>query len=89
MNNPTREWSAIELISGGLAAARTEPGTAWQDSATAIGVLGLALTAASGQSWAELYDEYIFTPLGLSETSVPSGDDLTIECPHRMATPRL
>ena len=81
VNNPTREWSAIELISGGLAAARTEPGTAWQDSATAIGVLGLALTAASGQSWAELYDEYIFTPLGLSETSVPSGDDLTIESP--------
>lgn len=81
VNNPTREWSGIELISGGLAATRTEPGTTWQDSATAIGVLGLALTAASGQSWAELYDEYIFTPLGLSETSVPSGDEFRIESP--------
>lgn len=71
VNNPRREWSTMELASGGLALSNTEPGTVWQDSATSTAILGMALSAVSQKGVPELYEKYIFEPLGLDETSYP------------------
>ncbi len=81
VNNPKREWSTVELASAGLAVKRDVPGTVWKDSATPITILGMALAAHSEKSWAQLYDEYIFEPLGLTGTSYPNSSSLLLKSP--------
>ena len=72
VHNPLRFWPTMELVSQGLAAPRTgAPGSVWGPSNTGIVLLGMALEQATGEEWAALYDEYIFHPLGLHDTSYP------------------
>jgi D-alanyl-D-alanine carboxypeptidase len=83
VNNPTREWPPLEVVSSGLAADRvSEPGGVWADSDTGFILLGMALQAATNQDWASLYDHYIFQPLGMDSTSFPSGSDTAIPGAH-------
>ncbi len=83
VHNPLRFWPTMELVSQGLAAPRTgAPGSVWGPSNTGILLLGMALEQATGEGWAALYDEYIFHPLGLHDTSYPHAGDVDIPSPH-------
>lgn len=83
VNNPTREWPQLEVVSSGLAATRsTPPGGAWAQSSTGIVLLGMALQAATRQDWPSLYRQYILGPLGLADTSFPASNDLSIPGRH-------
>ena len=83
VNNPTREWPPSELVSSGLAATRTAgPSRTWARSNTGIMLLGMALQSATSQDWASLYRQYIFEPLGMSDSSFPAPGQLEIPGPH-------
>ncbi|KGJ72873.1 hypothetical protein GY21_12550 [Cryobacterium roopkundense] len=83
VNTPTRQWPARELVANALGNPRVAaPGAVWAGSDTGIVLLGMALEAASGQSWNSLYHQYIFDPLGLSDTSYPDSEELTIPGAH-------
>lgn len=71
--NPPRRWAPKELVAYGIASGvRGEPGVAYRDSDTAYLLLGLALERAGQQSAAELFTEYVFEPLEMEATSLPS-----------------
>jgi D-alanyl-D-alanine carboxypeptidase len=83
VNNPAREWPALELVTDGLAAPRTgTPGERFSYSNAGIVLLGMALETVTGKSWSELYRTYIFDRLGMSESSLPAADDHTLPAPH-------
>lgn len=72
--NPERVWSPRELLAYGMSAGVAfEPGSAYLDSDTGYLLLGLALERASGKSAAELFEEYVFDPVGMTASSLPSG----------------
>ncbi|MCT9819563.1 beta-lactamase family protein [Microbacterium sp. W1N] len=78
MANPARDWNPRELaaygFSRGLAYA---PGSAYADSDTGYVMLGLVLERASGMSAADLYERYVFEPVGMDASSLPSGTAAT------------
>lgn len=83
LNNPTREWSPLEVVSSGLAATSAgTPGGDWAPSNTGIVLLGMALQAATNQDWPSLYRQYIFDPLGMTDTSFPGPNELAIPGSH-------
>ncbi|MCU1635831.1 MAG: hypothetical protein JWQ68_1070 [Cryobacterium sp.] len=83
INNPTREWPPLEVLSSGLALERVAPpGGVWADSNTGYVLLGLALQAATREDWNTLYHRYIFDPLGMSNSSFPSATETKIPGPH-------
>ena len=72
LTNPDREWDPRELASYGLGQERSEPGAAYNDSDAGYLLLGLALERASGQTASQLLDEYVFRPLALDATTLPT-----------------
>ncbi|MDQ1588675.1 MAG: D-alanyl-D-alanine carboxypeptidase [Microbacteriaceae bacterium] len=83
VNNPRREWPALELLTDGMAAPRTgTPGEKFSYSNAGIVLLGIALQTVTGKSLDELYRSYIFNRLGMSETSLPATGDHAIPQPH-------
>ncbi|WP_425838940.1 serine hydrolase domain-containing protein [Microbacterium sp. PA5] len=71
--NPPRVWAPKELVAYGVAkGVAGEPGAAYRDSDTGYLLLGLALERAAGASAAELFSEYVFEPLGMDSSSLPS-----------------
>lgn len=72
LKTPERQWGALELASYGLGKARGPLHTTFVDSDSGYLLLGLALERASGKSAAALISEYVTTPLGLANTSLPS-----------------
>jgi D-alanyl-D-alanine carboxypeptidase len=83
VNNPTREWPPLEVLSAGLALNRLgEPGTTFGQSRTGLVLLGIALEAATNKDWPTLYRQYIFEPLGLSDTSFPGSGQFDLPAPH-------
>jgi D-alanyl-D-alanine carboxypeptidase len=74
LSNPARVWNPLELASYGLGEARTtEPGSTYRDSDAGYVLLGVALERATGTSAAALLQQYVFDPLDLESTSLPSG----------------
>lgn len=70
--NPERLWPPTELLSNGLALARLgPPGEQVRESRTGILLLALALERATGKSWADLAQQYVFGPLSLDDTRMP------------------
>jgi D-alanyl-D-alanine carboxypeptidase len=45
-------------------------------------LLGMALQAATGMSWPDLYRHYVFDRLGMSQTSFPDSGQLSLPTPH-------
>lgn len=83
VNNPTRPWAPLEVLSSGLASPRVgAPGEKFAESNTGFVLLGLALQAATDKDWPTLYRQYIFDPLGMSNSSFPGADDVGIPGPH-------
>ncbi|TFD29616.1 serine hydrolase domain-containing protein [Cryobacterium cryoconiti] len=79
VSNPTRRWSTKELVASGTGAPRVAlPGGIWSPSDTGIVLLGLALQQATGRDWPWLYRHYVFEPLGMTATSLPSADEVTL-----------
>jgi D-alanyl-D-alanine carboxypeptidase len=73
LKNPTREWNPRELASYGLGQPRTtEPGAAYRDSDAGYLMLGSALERATGRSASDLLTDYVFDPLDLVATELPS-----------------
>lgn len=73
LNNPARSWNPHELASYGVSQQLDPAGAAFKDSDTGYLLLGLALERASGKTAAQLLQEYVFAPLALGSTSLPSG----------------
>lgn len=71
LNTPDRVWAPLELASFGLGQDPVTAHTTYRDSDAGYLLLGLALERASGQSASELIDEYVTSPLDLTETSLP------------------
>jgi D-alanyl-D-alanine carboxypeptidase len=91
VNNPTRQWPALELVSSALASTRAgSPGSTWRDSDGGYVLLGMALEAATHKDWATLYQKYIVNPLHLEDTNYPGPAELAItgSHPHGYATTR-
>ena len=83
INNPTRQWPTLELVSGGLGSTSAgQPGRVWSRSDAGVLLLGMALEEATGESWSELYRRYLFEPLGLGETYYPDPQDLELPGNH-------
>ena len=70
---PERVWNPRELVSYGLGhGASDAPGTTFADSDTGYVLLGLALESASGRSADELLAQYVFEPIGMTASSLPT-----------------
>src|SRR5690606_32338399 len=71
--NPDRVWGGRELAAYGLGQPPSaEPGTVFRDSDAGYRLLGLALERATHTSASSLYEQYVFEPLALAETALPS-----------------
>jgi D-alanyl-D-alanine carboxypeptidase len=80
--NPTRTWSTREIVASGTVAPRVAlPGVTWSPSDTGVVLLGLALQQATGRDWPWLYRHYVFEPLGMTNTGLPSPGELAIPAP--------
>lgn len=80
--NPTRQWSALELVSDGIASSRTgRPGDAYAHSDTNYALLGLALEEATKSDWKTLYKRLVFDRLGMNDSVFPEPTTLEISGP--------
>jgi len=89
VNNPLRQWATLELVTDGMGVAA--PGSnagVFSYSNAGIILLGMALQSASGQSWSQLYQKYVFDRVGMTNTSFPGPTQTTIvgTHPHGYAT---
>jgi len=80
LSNPARVWNPRELASYGIGQPRgAEPGTTYRDSDAGYVILGVALERATGRSAAALLEDYVFEPLDLAATELPSNTSSTTE----------
>lgn len=71
LNNPERVWNQRELISYGIGMrSNTPPGEGWSDSDAGYQLLALSLELASDKKMPELYEEYVFKPLGMQNSAL-------------------
>lgn len=72
-SNPGRVWGTRELASFGLGEAKvTDAGVAYKDADAGYVLLGIALENATKMTAAQLLSEYVFSPLAMRQTSLPS-----------------
>ncbi len=83
VTNPQRQWPTMELLSDGLATkAAGTPGQIYSPSQANMVLLGMALEAATGMSWSDMYRHYVFDRLGMSQSSFPDPGQLSLPSPH-------
>ncbi|MDR5701810.1 serine hydrolase domain-containing protein [Agromyces aerolatus] len=81
--DPDRVWQPEELVAMALPLpVDFEPGTGYHYSNTNTILLGLIAEQLEGKPLAEIYQERLFTPLGLTETSFPAVEDASLPTPH-------
>ncbi|MEY9952174.1 serine hydrolase domain-containing protein [Leifsonia sp. EB34] len=81
--NPQRYWPPLELVSDGVAMARTgQPGAKYSPSQTNALLLGMALQNAAGRNAEQLYQSYVFGRLGMAASVLPDDSVLTVPGPH-------
>ena len=69
---PERIWNPRELVGYGIETGKdVTPGTTFADADTNYALLGIALERASKLSASELYEKYVFGPLGMTASSLP------------------
>jgi CubicO group peptidase (beta-lactamase class C family) len=67
--NPFKQWTPQELVAISLSQPRVfAPGTNWDYAHANYVILGLALERATGRSVADLLQEHVLGPLGLTNT---------------------
>ncbi|GAA4480140.1 serine hydrolase domain-containing protein [Microbacterium panaciterrae] len=77
LTSPQDPWTPAQLLD----AVRTlppsfAPGQGWQYSNSNYVALGQFIEKVTGQPLAEVFQKRIFTPLGMTQSSYPSGTDL-------------
>jgi CubicO group peptidase (beta-lactamase class C family) len=87
-SNPGRVWDPEELLAIGLAQPPAfPPGEGFLYSNTNYVLLGLIIEQLTGVPVEQAFQERLFDPLGLAETSFPAVTDASIPQPHpRMYT---
>lgn len=71
---PERVWNPRELVAYGLGQPRAfEPGARFAESDTGYVLLGIVLERAANTPLDELFDEYVFQPLGMTSSALPTG----------------
>ncbi|MFC5138962.1 serine hydrolase domain-containing protein [Actinomycetospora rhizophila] len=81
--DPGKAWTPDELLAIAFAhPVDAEPGTQFEYSNTNIVLLGLVIEQLTGAPVAQAFQERIFTPLGMSRTSLPARTDAAIPDPH-------
>ncbi len=81
--DPTRAWNPEELVAMGLAEKpEFAPGKGYLYSNTNTVLLGLIAEKLTGMPLAQAFQERIFEPVGLTETSFPAITDGSIPQPH-------
>jgi D-alanyl-D-alanine carboxypeptidase len=82
-NDPGKAWTPDELLAIAFAhPPDAEPGTTFEYSNTNIVLLGVVIEQLTGEPLEKVFAERIFTPLGLTQTSLPVRTDATIPDPH-------
>ena len=80
---PQKAWTPQELIDIAFKhPVNFAPGTQYEYSNTNIILLGMLIEQLTGMSASEAFQQRIFTPLGLKNTSLPAADDASIPDPH-------
>ncbi len=80
---PQKVWTPQELLDIAFAhPVNFAPGAEYDYSNTNIVLLGLVIEKLTGLSAAAAFQERIFTPLGMKDTSLPAADDASIPGPH-------
>ena len=69
---PQRAWSPRELVAYGISQGLAfDPGSKYKDSDTGYLLLGLALERAGHMSAGELFTQYVFDPIGMTDSALP------------------
>lgn len=80
---PERVWQPEELVALGLSNPPTSPpGAEYNYSNTNTVLLGLIAEKLDGKPIAEIYQNRLFSPLGLENTSFPANTDTSIPSPY-------
>ena len=75
--DPGRRWTPEELVAIGVGAPPTfPPGRGWSYTNTDYLLLGMIIERATGRTLGAEYERRIFRPLGLDETSFPTGTSM-------------
>ncbi len=74
LSNPERTWNPRELLAYGLGNTPEvlTPGVKFADSDAGYVLLGLALERATSRSAAELFEDRVFSPLGMTASALPA-----------------
>ncbi len=81
-DQPARVWQPQELLDVAFAHPPLyAPGANWNYSNTNYILLGMIMEQLTGQTAAELFEERLFAPLGMHETSLPALADSSIPEP--------
>jgi D-alanyl-D-alanine carboxypeptidase len=82
-DDPGKAWTPDELLAIAFAhPPDARPGTTFEYSNTNIVLLGLVIEQLTGEPLEKAFAERIFTPLGMTRTSLPVRTDATIPAPH-------
>ncbi|MEF2979130.1 serine hydrolase domain-containing protein [Subtercola sp. YIM 133946] len=81
--DPGKVWNPEELVAMGLALPPYfAPGTGFHYSNTNTVLLGLIAQQLDGKPLQQIFQDRLFTPLGLTNTSFPASDDASIPAPY-------
>ncbi|MGA9873132.1 MAG: serine hydrolase domain-containing protein [Rhodococcus sp. (in: high G+C Gram-positive bacteria)] len=81
--DPGRVWAPEELVALALSNPPTsEPGAEYNYSNTNTVLLGLIAEQLDGKPIAQIYQDRLFTELGLKDTSFPANTDTSIPAPY-------
>jgi D-alanyl-D-alanine carboxypeptidase len=82
-SEPDKSWDPEDLVAMGLALPPYfAPGEGWHYSNTNTALLGLIAEKLEGSSLQQIFEERLFAPLGLENTSFPSVDDASLPSPY-------
>ena len=77
MVNPEMKWNPIQQVGISLKTPMiSKPGEKWMYCNTNYIILGLILEKVTGKSLESIYQEFIFQPLQMNSTSLPSSPNL-------------
>lgn len=79
IQNPERIWSPNELYNDGMATKPASPGESFSNADTGYVLLGMALEGLTGKDFQTLYETYVFSPVGMDDSALPSPS--TVELP--------
>ncbi len=87
--NPFRHYTPEELVAVGTSQPLAyAPGTNWNYSHTDYVILGLALEKITGRPFAELLQDTVLTPLGLTQTADPGTPAIPAPALHAFTSER-